>query len=286
MTLDFGFTPSVKIGNRIWIEDDNDGDATTGNITVPPAGTVVTATATDGTTYTGTTDANGYYGIDVPENDTYKVTVDIGKVATAGSDDATAGEDNRSHNGFGEGTTVVVGTEDDMTLDFGFTPQSSLTGSTVFIGDRIWIEDDNDGDASTGTITTPEAGLVVTATGTDGSKYTGTTDANGNYRIEVPANDTYTVVAEAPTGTCPALTCENDGDNAIPDTTSENDRTHDSIHGTTVTVGTEDNLTVDFGFCPVTVVTGAKGGGSFSYLLLTLFSLVGLRRRTMLKLKK
>ncbi|MEE9328147.1 MAG: hypothetical protein V3U71_12750, partial [Cocleimonas sp.] len=49
----------VKIGNLVWIEDDNDGDSTTGNIT-PVVGSTVTATASDGTTtYTGITDASG-----------------------------------------------------------------------------------------------------------------------------------------------------------------------------------------------------------------------------------
>ncbi len=290
LTLDFGFykAVTVKIGNRIWIEDDNDGDATTGNITVPPEGSVVIATASDGTIYTGKTDANGFYEIDVPENDTYWVTVNIGKVATDGSEaSTTAGENDRSHNGFGKGTKVVIETEDNMTLDFGFTPQP-LNGAKpgmVLIGDRIWIEDDNDGKASTGTITKPEAGLVVTATAADGTKYTGTTDADGNYRIEVPQNATYTVTAEAPKGTCAALTCAKDGDQDVPNAESvaankaENDLTHDSIHGTKVTVGTQDNLSVDFGFCPVTVVTGVDGGGSTSYLMLSLLGLFGLRRR-------
>ena len=284
MTLDFGFQQIVKIGNRIWIEDDNDGDATTGNITVPPAGTVVTATASDGTQYTGITDLNGMYYIDVPANDTYMVSVSTGKVATKGSDDAqvpdTSAEDDKSHDG--AGTEVVVGTDDNMTLDFGFTPEDLPTGSKpgfVNIGDRIWIEDDNDGDASTGNITKPEAGLVVTATSdTTGEKFTGKTDVNGNYLIEVPANDTYTVTTQAPKGTCASLTCAKEGDLEVPDLTSENDKTHDGVRGTKVTVGTEDNLSVDFGFCPVTVVTGTKGG-SASYLMLSLLGLFGLRRR-------
>ncbi|MEE9445533.1 MAG: SdrD B-like domain-containing protein, partial [Cocleimonas sp.] len=284
MTVDFGFQQLVKIGNRIWIEDDNDGDATTGNITVPPAGTVVTATASDGTQYTGITDLNGMYYIDVPANDTYMVSVSTGKVATKGSDDAqvpdTSAEDDKSHDG--AGTEVVVGTDDNMTLDFGFTPEDLPTGSKpgfVNIGDRIWIEDDNDGDASTGNITKPEAGLVVTATSdTTGEKFTGKTDVNGNYLIEVPANDTYTVTTQAPKGTCASLTCAKEGDLEVPDLTSENDKTHDGVRGTKVTVGTEDNLSVDFGFCPVTVVTGTKGG-SASYLMLSLLGLFGLRRR-------
>ena len=234
-----------------------------------------------GKSYTAVTDENGNYEIPVPQNDTYTVTVNFNNVPTEGSNDNAvpdaSSENNKTHDG--SGTKVVVATEDNMTIDFGYT--EAVLGEKagkVKIGNRIWIEDDNDGDATTGTITTPEAGLVVTAVGSDGTKYTGVTDANGNYEIEVPENDTYTVTAETPKGTCAALHCAKEGDVEVPDTTSENDKTHDGVRGTKVTVGTEDNMTVDFGFCPVTVVTGTKGG-STSALLLTLLGAFGLRRR-------
>jgi hypothetical protein len=172
---------------------------------------------------------------------------------------------------------VTMGTQNKTEVNFGVgTP-----ATTVKIGSRIWIEDDNDGDASTGKITKPEAGLVVTATAADGTKYTGKTDANGDYSIDVPANSTYTVTAEAPKGTCPSEGCDDSykQDNDVTDTTTENDKSHDSAKGTSVTVGTEDNMTVDFGFCPITVVTGADKGGSISYLLLSMLGMFGLRRR-------
>ncbi|MCK5920745.1 MAG: hypothetical protein KAG66_07370, partial [Methylococcales bacterium] len=247
MTVDFGFTQSVKIGNLIWIEDDNDGDATTGTITHPPAGTLVTATASNGQTYTGTTDTNGQYLIDVPKNDTYVITVatPTGFVPTDGSTDNsvpnTTAENNKTHDG--TGTTVVIGITDNLTLDFGFTPPPA---QTVKIGDLVWIEDDNDGDATTGTITHPPVGTIVTAIGSDGTTYTGTTDANGRYEIIVPENDTYTVTVATPTSVIPTLGSD---DAEISDTTTENNQSHDG-NGTQVIVGTEDNLTVDFGFTP------------------------------------
>jgi len=240
---------NVKIGDLVWIEDDNDGDPTTGTITYPAVGTVVTATASDGTTtFTGMTDANGNYLIDVPANDTYTVTVatPAGNVPTVGSTDNnitdTTSENNTSHDG--TGTSVTVGTVDNLTVDFGFTPPPP---ANVKIGDLVWIEDDNDGDPTTGTITYPAVGTVVTATASDGTTtFTGMTDANGNYLIDVPANDTYTVTVATPAGNVPTV---GSTDNNITDTTSENNTSHDGT-GTSVTVGTVDNLTVDFGFTP------------------------------------
>ena len=232
----------VQIGDLVWIEDDNDGNPGTGTITFPPVGTIVTATASDGTTtYTGTTDVNGNYLIDVPQNDTYVVTVGTptGTVATLGSDDNsvpdTTSENNSSHDG--AGTTVVVTTEDNLTLDFGFVP-------SVKIGSLIWYEDDNDGDATTGTVTYPPAGVVVTARAADGSTYTGVTGENGSYSIDVPVNGSYTVTIPPPAGFSPTAGSD---DNGVPGDNSEDNLTHNGS-GTTVTVGTEDNLTVDFGF--------------------------------------
>ena len=142
--LNFGISPTVKIGNQIWIEDDNDGDATTGTVTYPPIGTVVTATDANGNTYTGTIDATGKYSIDVPANAIYTVTVATlaGTAPTAGSDDSdvadTTSENNKSHNG--KGTTVTVGTVDNMTLDFGFYKEQ-----TASIGNLFWIDDNANG---------------------------------------------------------------------------------------------------------------------------------------------
>ncbi|MEE9327855.1 MAG: IPTL-CTERM sorting domain-containing protein, partial [Cocleimonas sp.] len=163
-----------------------------------------------------------------------------GVVPTAGSTDSdvgtdTSGENNKTHNG--AGTTVTVETTDNLTLDFGFVP-------SVKIGSLIWYEDDNDGDATTGTVTYPPAGVVVTARAADGSIYTGITGANGSYSIDVPINGTYTVTIPPPTGFSPTA---GSGDNGVPSDNSEDNKSHNGS-GTTVTVGTTDNLTVDFGF--------------------------------------
>ena len=206
MTVDFGFyLPSVHIGNLIWIENDNDNNPTTGDITYPPAGTVVTATASDGTIYTGATDANGRYDIEVPVNDTYVVTVETpsGTVPTIGSGDNAvpddASEDNQSHDG--KGTTVVVNTSDNLTLDFGFTTR-------YHIGTHFWIDGsnggENDGIYQEGVETpiaearvelldendsklywTDETNTTLTSTPTDYPAET-TTSLTGEYGFDVP----------------------------------------------------------------------------------------------------
>ncbi|CAN5605541.1 hypothetical protein BH10CHL1_BH10CHL1_03290 [soil metagenome] len=349
--IDFAFHNLVQIGNRLWIEDDTDGDATTGMVT-PVVGQVVTATNSGGTVYTTTTDANGLYTLTVPANDTYTVTTSI-PAGTVWSQYTGTPGDNQSHTP--ASTPVTVGTINDYTIDFGFhaplaqfgdrvwiesdtdgnantgvvtpvagmtitatdgthlytaqtttagyysftvlagtytvtygtvpasygmvTPSSTPGGNTetgnaglyadatnpdkshqnntavtvaageanwqidfaftpllVQIGNRLWIESDTDGDATTGT-TTPVVGQVVTATSSSGVVYTTTTDANGLYTMTVPADDTYTVTTGTPTGTTPSVFNGTPGDNQSHTPT-----------GTTVTVGTTDNTTLDFGF--------------------------------------
>jgi len=127
LAQDFSYPPipPVMIGDRVWIEDDNDGLATTGVIT-PVVGSVVTAVGSDGTLYTDTTDAMGYYTITVPANDIYTVTVGTpagtvvavptGGLVTADNDPNTNGD--TSHDP--AGTVVTVGIVDNLTIDFGF----------------------------------------------------------------------------------------------------------------------------------------------------------------------
>ncbi|HFU76669.1 MAG TPA: hypothetical protein ENK66_10535, partial [Arcobacter sp.] len=117
------------------------------------------------------------------------------------------------------------------------------TNQTIQIGDRVWIENDNDGNARTG-IVSALSGITITAISSNGTHYSTQTDNNGSYIINVPINDSYVVSLPTPDGYIPT---NNSKDNNITDEMSENDLSHDS-NGTTVTVTTIDNLTVDFGF--------------------------------------
>jgi len=145
------------------------------------------------------------------------------------AESGTAGDD-------GAGTPDI---NSNLTVDFGIVPES------VLIGNRVWIENDNDGLANTGTIT-PVVGIIVTAVSSDGTVYTDTTDANGYYTITVLPDDVYTVTVGTPASTIVAIPVGGlvGSDN---DPTSDDDKSHDPA-GTVVTVGEDDNLTIDFGF--------------------------------------
>jgi hypothetical protein len=117
------------------------------------------------------------------------------------------------------------------------------TIKTIEIGNRVWVEDDNDGDARTGVIT-PIVGIIVTALSSDGTRYTAITDSTGHYVISVPGNDTYIVTVETPENYEPT---KNSSDNSIMDTMSEDNFSHDG-NGTKVSVTDTNNYSVDFGF--------------------------------------
>ena len=120
---------------------------------------------------------------------------------------------------------------------------------TVQIGNRVWIESDNDGNANTGTVT-PLVGQTVTAIASNGTQYSAITDSNGLYLITVPQNDTYMVSLSIPNNYTPT---ENSDDNNITENILENNFSHDP-RGTSVNITTVDNLTVDFGFRITTVL--------------------------------
>lgn len=233
----------VTIGSRLWLEDDNDGHAATGTVVSVGAGHIVRATASNGTVYTGVTDANGNYAIAVPAFATYLVTADpipgysdSPVLVTNGANPGS--NDNRNHQR--TGTTVVMTNVDNLSIDFGFYHHAKM----VQLGDRLWFEDDNDGDASTGTVTPVGAGHVVTAVASDKvTTYTGVTDGNGYYLIAVPEYDTYLVTTALPTGAIDTPVWTKYGYHP----SQYNDKTHDRT-GTAVTMGDQDNLSIDFGF--------------------------------------
>ncbi len=191
--VNFAITPTVKIGDKVWIEDDFDGNATTGTV-IPVVGATVTAVCDTGT-YTDVTDANGNYGIDVPVNSncTVSVPTPANTAPTAGSNDNDVTdittENNRSHNG--SGTTVSVGTVDNLSVDFGFV-------NAVHIGDYFWIDSDHDGIQDPGE--SPVPGATVELFDANGNpitdvhgNHTVITDANGKYGFDVIPGRSYQV---------------------------------------------------------------------------------------------
>lgn len=113
---------------------------------------------------------------------------------------------------------------------------------TVTIGDQIWYENDGDGDASTNNIG-PAPGIVVTVTALDGTVYSDTTDANGQYTVTVPANSTYTVTVAIPAGSSPSTTVATgtESDSNINDNLSHNP------NGAIVQVTDQNITSLDFG---------------------------------------
>ncbi|MCX6042297.1 MAG: carboxypeptidase regulatory-like domain-containing protein, partial [Caldilinea sp.] len=151
LTWDLGlYDLPAQFGDRVWIESDTDGLASTGVIT-PVAGMVITATGANGTVYTTTTNAQGYYSFTVAAG-TYTVT--YGSVpssygsmvpsGTPGGSSESGSEGGYQQNGNPDqshqnNTTVTVGAgEANWTVDFAFTLPAQF-------GDRVWIESDTDG---------------------------------------------------------------------------------------------------------------------------------------------
>ena len=192
-----GSQDRVAIGDLIWIEDDNDGNPATGNISYPPAGTVVTAKGSSGKMYTGKTDAHGHYEIYVDKNDTYMVTVQPLEFVqpTEGSTDSfisdTTSENNHSHNP--NGTTVKVGEVDNLSVDFGFTKPDY-----AHLGDRFWYDKNGNGIQDPGE--KPIVGATVELLDEDGNAVNDLhgqgsqiTDENGKYGFDVEPGKTYRV---------------------------------------------------------------------------------------------
>nr|WP_289812626.1 Ig-like domain-containing protein [Staphylococcus pasteuri] len=118
-------------------------------------GSTVTVTFPDGTTATGTTDADGNYVIDIPSNEDLKGGETLPVTAT-----------DKDGNKSDPATTVVTDT----------------TAPTVPTVNPVTSDDT--------TITgKAEPGSTVTVTFPDGTKASGITDADGNYVIDIPANE-------------------------------------------------------------------------------------------------
>ena len=129
----------------------------------------------------------------------------------------------------------------------------------LLIGNRVWTEDDGNGIYGDDATDVPVVGVTVTAVDGSGTPYTDVTDASGFYTITVPANGTYTVTVPTQAGTTPS-TVVFPGTDSAPN--ANNDENHDAA-GAVVTVTTEDNLTIDFGFTPDVVAQPLVAVGNF-----------------------
>ncbi|MFT4286479.1 SdrD B-like domain-containing protein, partial [Nocardioides sp.] len=137
LTLDFGFiTPTVSVGDYVWIDTDKDGVQDEGEPGI--GGVKLTLTDEDGEVVaTTTTDSNGYYEFTNLPPGTYTVTIDsstvpAGLVSTQTGQGTTATD---SSTGSATSVKLVNDGDSDLTLDFGFvSPEvlaATLSGVTV-----------------------------------------------------------------------------------------------------------------------------------------------------------
>ncbi|PTI90484.1 Ig-like domain-containing protein [Staphylococcus warneri] len=185
----------------------------------------VTVTFPDGTTATGKTDENGNYVIDIPSNEDLKGGETLPVTAT-----------DKDGNTSKPATTVVTDT----------------TAPTVPTINPVTSEDK--------TITgKAEPNSTVTVTFPDGTTATGTTDKNGNYVINIPANE------DLKGGeTLPVTSTDKDGNTSEPASTVVTDTTAPSVptinpvtsDDTQITGKAEPNSTVTVTFPDGTTATG------------------------------
>ncbi|MGC9603638.1 Ig-like domain-containing protein [Staphylococcus warneri] len=185
----------------------------------------VTVTFPDGTTASGTTDADGNYVIDIPANEDLKG---------------------------GETLLVTATDKDGNTSDKTTTVVTDTTAPTVPTINPVTSEDK--------TITgKAEPGSTVTVTFPDGTTATGKTDENGNYVIDIPANE------DLKGGeTLPVTATDKDGNESQPTTTVVTDTTAPSVptinpvtsDDTQITGKAEPNSTVTVTFPDGTTATG------------------------------
>ena len=222
-TIDFGFVRVYSVGNRVFLDPNNDGVKDASELPLPNV-LVRLLDASLNVIATQTTDSQGYYRFDDLVTATYTVEV-VGATLEAGSTSSTgtvlgdsgdkgldtpvAGNfrsapfvlsgnsfNEPDHSGAGQGAQGPGGdVATNSTIDFGFVPPK------YSIGNRVWRDSNNDGQrqaAEPGI-----AGVVVNlfaadATGNPvGAAITSTTtDGSGYYRFDNLNKGDYVVVID------------------------------------------------------------------------------------------
>jgi len=274
----------IEIGNRVWWDQDGDGVQDAGEPGISGvvvslqtvSGTVNTTTDINGNYYFTREATSGSYSTTLRANTNYTITINsspAGYSLTVPNAQALAGAGVSSNHAISDVrdsdawlvsniptiyyTTGTAG-QNNHSLDFGFTKPASgqvdilnIAPPPAQFGDRLWLESDSDGVASTGTIA-PVANHVLTATNAGGLIYTTTTDINGYYTFTVPAG-TYTVTYGLPPAGYEASSTPGGG--VVDAASGGNDTSHSN--STVVTLNPSDIITtVDFAFNPIEVSIG------------------------------
>lgn len=231
MTWDAGLVPLASIGDRVWLDANNNGIQDSGETGMSGI-TVNLYRSGDTTPYrTTTTDGSGNYlfGLLPPGDYFVEFVLPPGRIFSpqnAGADPAADSDANTT-----TGRTVVTTLspdEDDMTWDAGIVPLGS-------IGDRVWFDVNSNGVQDAGETGIP--GVTVILTYPDGTTATTTTDANGYYLFDQLLAGTYTVSIQV--NTLPSYLMQTYDLDGVLD------------HQTTYALGHgEDVRTLDFGYAP------------------------------------
>jgi fimbrial isopeptide formation D2 family protein/uncharacterized repeat protein (TIGR01451 family) len=212
---DFGFTGTGSLGDRVWLDRNDNGAQDAGESGIADVGVTVVwagpdgdvATATDNVTYTTTTDDSGQYSrADLPAG-VFRVTID--SATLPGGMSQTYDLDGVIT--LNQATTNLTAGQSRVDVDFGYRGGGS-------IGDFIWFDRDGDGIQDAGEPGLPGVNVTVTWYGLDGvagggddASFTVTTDATGAYDVtSLPAGEYRVDVdqADAPAGS--SLTTAND----------------------------------------------------------------------------
>ena len=185
----------------------------------------VTVTFPDGSKASATADASGNYTIGIPDSEDLKGDEELSVVATDAAGNVSVDA----------GTTVLDKTPPEVpTINPVTSEDKTITGKA-------------------------EPGSTVTVTFPDGTKASGTTDADGNYVIDIPANE------DLKGGeTLPVTATDKDGNESEPastvvtDTTAPEAPTVNPVHkgDKTITGKAEPNSTVTITFPDGTTATG------------------------------
>lgn len=265
LTADFGYYKNTAaIGNRVWIDLDNDGIQDGGEPPLPGAEVTLVVSYTNATvTVTDVTDADGMYSFghlladeDLNADDpggkptyTVSVTPPLGYAPTDEIENPAASDLEDSNDP--AGTAVTPQQEiNDVSLaadpnnepipagyDFGFQQIPVPLGA---IGNTVWLDEDNDGLQDPG-----EPGIAnVTVTLLDSTGATvddQQTDTNGGYLFDTLPADTYTVTLDL--GTLPAGLTQ-----STNPVLAGADFGNQSLDYVIVLGDAEENLSADFGF--------------------------------------
>ncbi|MCP3937918.1 MAG: isopeptide-forming domain-containing fimbrial protein [Actinomycetia bacterium] len=221
---DFGYRGTGSIGDTVFFDIDAseaDGVPDAGDSGVPNIAVTVTWAGADGTPGNSddfaaivTTDVSGDYLVPSLPHGDYTIVVDDtdlpAGLATATYDSDGTGTAHTS------GVTLSGGTPDDLTQDFSYTGE--VAG---LIGDRVWLDQDNDGVDDPGEVGISGVTVTLVWFGADGSSgggddvtQTTTTVTDGGYVFDNLPEGNFTITVDdtdLPAGLAPTVDADGTG---------------------------------------------------------------------------